>query len=196
MGNPAVQAVTQTRTQALTRDVALVVGGSLLMALLARFSMPLPFTPVYLSLSNLGVLLIALTLGSRRGAAALLLYLAEGAMGLPVFSNGGPGGLVQLLGPTGGYLLAYPVAAFVGGWIAERNFRSVARLCVAALTAEVLLFVGGITWLVMLTHVPLQQAANWGVYPFAFAEIVKIMTAVSSSAGLHRSNTLNNFLGL
>jgi len=166
------------------------------MALLARFSMPLPFTPVYLSLSNLGVLLIALALGSRRGAAALLLYLAEGAMGLPVFSNGGPGGLAQLVGPTGGYLMAYPVAAYVGGWIAERNFRSVARLCIAGLTAEVLLFVGGVCWLIALTHVPLQQAANWGVYPFAFAELVKIMTAVGAAAGLHRSNMLNNFLGL
>src|SRR3954467_13586369 len=118
MANIAIQTVPQDRATSFTRHALLVVGASLLMALLARFSMPLPFTPVLLSLSNLGVLFIALTLGSRRAAAALLLYLAEGAMGLPVFSAGGLGGVAQILwGPTGGFLMAYPVAAFLAGWI-------------------------------------------------------------------------------
>src|SRR3954463_6283994 len=107
MNNSAIQAVAPNRTLSVSRQALLVAGASLLMAILARFSMPLPFTPVLLSLSNLGVLFIALTLGSRRAAAALLLYLAEGAMGLPVFSAGGWGGVAQILGPTGGYLMAY-----------------------------------------------------------------------------------------
>src|SRR3954466_799484 len=128
MANTAIQAIPQSRTQSVSRQILLVVGASLLMAILARFSMPLPFTPVVLTLANLGVLFIALTLGSRRAAAAMLLYLAEGAMGLPVFSNGGPGGIGQLFGATGGYLMAYPVAAFFAGLIAERAQKSVLRL--------------------------------------------------------------------
>src|SRR3954454_23066055 len=127
MANTAIQAIPQSRTQSVSRQILLVVGASLLMAILARFSMPLPFTPVVLTLSNLGVLFIALTLGSRRAAAAMLLYLAEGAMGLPVFSPAGPGGVLQLLGVTGGYLMAYPIVAFVAGWIAERGQRSAFR---------------------------------------------------------------------
>lgn len=191
MANIAVQAVPQSRTQSVSRQILLVAGASLLMAILARFSTPLPFTPVVLTLSNLGVLFIALTLGSRRAAAAMLLYLAEGAMGLPVFSNGGLGGIAQLLGPTGGYLMAYPLAAFAAGWIAERGNRNLLRMSVAAIAGELVLFAGGITWLISLTGVPFGQAANWGVYPFAFAEIAKIMAAVGSSLRLHRSSRLS-----
>lgn len=195
MTNPSVQAVAQNRTLSASRQILLVAGASLLMAILARFSMPLPFTPVLLSLSNLGVLFIGLTLGSRRGAAALLLYLAEGAMGLPVFSTGGLGGIAQILGPTGGFLMAYPVAAFLAGWIAEQGQRSVIRFSVAAIAAEFVLFAGGITWLMSLTHVPLAQAIQWGVYPFAFFEIMKVLLAVGSSLRLHRSSKFAGLVG-
>jgi biotin transport system substrate-specific component len=193
MANTAV--VAQTRPQSISRNIALVVGASILMSILGRFSVPLPFTPVPLTLANFGVLLIALTLGSRRAAAAMLLYLAEGAMGMPVFSPAGPGGVLQLLGPTGGYLMSYPVAAFFAGSIAERGTRSVARLTAAAISGEVLLFLGGIAWLTVLTHVRFSQAANWGVYPFAFAEVIKIMAAVAASVRLHRSSKLAGLLG-
>jgi|tagenome__1003787_1003787.scaffolds.fasta_scaffold20127314_2 biotin transport system substrate-specific component len=193
MANTAV--VAQTRPQSISRNIALVVGASILMSILGRFSVPLPFTPVPLTLANFGVLLIALTLGSRRAAAAMLLYLAEGAMGMPVFSPAGPGGVLQLLGPTGGYLMSYPVAAFFAGSIAERGTRSVARLTAAAISGEVLLFLGGIAWLMVLTHVRFSQAANWGVYPFAFAEVIKIMAAVAASVRLHRSSKLAGLLG-
>ncbi|MGZ4787133.1 MAG: biotin transporter BioY [Terriglobales bacterium] len=195
MANTAVQAVTQTRTQSLSHNAALVIGVSVLMGILGRFSVPLPFTPIPITLANFGVLLIALTLGSRRAAAAMLLYLAEGAMGLPVFSPAGPGGIVQILGPTGGYLMAYPIAAFVAGWIAERGTRNMLRMSAAAIIGEVLLFLGGIAWLMSLTHVPVVQAANWGVYPFGFAEIIKIMAAVAASTRLHRSSKLAGLLG-
>ncbi len=84
------------------QQVALVIGASLLVALCARITIPLPGTPVPLTVQNFGVLLVGLQLGSRRGFAALALYLAEGAMGMPVFSPVGPGGIAQLLGPTGG----------------------------------------------------------------------------------------------
>src|SRR5436305_5676820 len=107
------------------QQAALVVGASLFIALCARVTVPLPFTPVPLTLQNFGVLLVGLLLGSRRGFAALALYLVEGASGLPVFSPSALGlhGVAQILGPTGGFLMAYPLVAFVGGWIYEHSSR-------------------------------------------------------------------------
>ena len=101
-------------------EATLVIGASLFVALCARVTVPLPFTPVPLTLQNFAVLLVGLVFGSRRGAIALVLYLMEGALGLPVFSSG-LGGVARLLGPTGGYLMAYPLVAFVSGFIAERG---------------------------------------------------------------------------
>src|SRR5208337_1447128 len=107
------------------KQAAIVVSASLFVALCARVTVPLPITPVPLTLQNFGVLTVGLLLGSRRGAAALALYLAEGAAGLPVFS---PSlvlgvGIARLLGPTGGFLLAYPLVAFVAGYIYEHTSR-------------------------------------------------------------------------
>src|SRR5580698_4155692 len=110
MARPAIQTLSspQDRILEASRQVALVVGASLVVALCAHITIPLmPLTPVPLTVQNLGVLLVGLLLGSRRGFAALALYLAEGAVGVPVFSPTGLGGIGQLLGPTGGFLLAY-----------------------------------------------------------------------------------------
>ncbi len=192
MANTAV--IAPSRTQSVSRNLALIVGGALLMDILGRFSLPLPFSPIPLTLANFGVLFIALTIGSRRAAAAMLLYLAQGAMGMPVFSPAGPGGIAQLIGPTGGYLMSYPVAAFLAGWIAEQGKRTISRMSVAAIVGEVLVFLGGVTWLMTIAHIPLRQAANWGLYPFAFFEVIKIMAAVSGSIRLHRSSKIASFL--
>lgn len=100
-------------------QVALVVAGSLLVALLAQVSIPLPFTPVPVTGQTLGVLLVGGALGSRLGAASLALYLGEGAIGLPVFA-GGVGGLP--VGPTGGYLVGFVLMAYVVGYLAERGW--------------------------------------------------------------------------
>src|SRR5579871_4379239 len=137
--------LSQTRAAEWAKQGALVVGASLFVALCARVTIPLPFTPVPLTLQNCGVLLVGLALGSRRGFAALALYLAEGASGLPVFNPAGPGGIAQMLGPTGGYLMAYPLVAMLAGWIAERGSKSFVRFAVAALAAEVLLFASGVS---------------------------------------------------
>ncbi|MFI5089062.1 MAG: biotin transporter BioY [Terriglobales bacterium] len=158
-------------------EAPLVVGASFLVVLCARVTVPLPFTPVPLTLQNFAVLLVGLALGSRRGFAALALYLAEGAFGLPVFNPTGLGGIAQLLGPTGGYLMAYPLVAFVSGWIAERGSKSFPRYAVAAALGEVLLFAGGLAWLSVWTHGSWWQAAHFGLYPFVFAEVVKVMAA-------------------
>ncbi len=166
-------------------NVILVVGASLFVALCARITLPLPFTPVPLTMQNFGVLLIGLTLGSRRGFAALVLYLAEGIMGLPVFSPMGPGGLAQLAGPTGGFLLAYPFVAGLAGLIFDSGNRRFARAICAASAAEIALFAGGLSWLAILTH-SLAQALRFGLYWFVFAEVIKIMLASGVATGWQR----------
>jgi biotin transport system substrate-specific component len=167
--------------------VALVVGASLFVALCARVTLPLPFTPVPLTLQNFGVLLVGLTLGSRRGFAAMALYLVEGAVGMPVFNPSGLGGVAQLLGPTGGYLLAYPFVAALAGWIMERGRKTFARAAVAGLLAEIVLFTSGISWLVVLTH-SFAQAVRFGLYWFVFAEVIKVMSAAGIAAGWYRTH--------
>ncbi len=102
-------------------DAALILGASLLIALSARIAVPVPFSPAPITGQTLAVLLVGALLGSRRGALSVLAYLAEGAMGLPVFAGGGAG-ILWLLGPTGGYLFGFIAAAFVTGWLAERGW--------------------------------------------------------------------------
>lgn len=193
MAKPAIQSVSNQLGEHLTeqrersvvsegaRQVALVVGGSLLVALCARITIPIPGTPVPLTVQNFGVLLVGLLLGSRRGFAALALYLAEGAMGMPVFSPLGPGGIAQLLGPTGGFLLAYPLVAWVAGYVMEHGRKSFARAAIAGFLGEVALFVGGLAWLAVLTH-SVVQAFRWGLYWFLFAEVIKVAIAAGIAA--------------
>jgi biotin transport system substrate-specific component len=169
----------RTQSPAWWIEAALVVSASLFVALCARVTVPLPFTPVPLTLQNFAVLLVGLTLGSRRGFAALALYLVEGALGLPVFNPTGFGGIVQVLGPTGGYLMAYPVVASLSGWIAERGVRSFRRYAVATVVGEVVLFAGGLAWLTVWTRGSWWQAAHFGLYPFVFAEVAKVMAAAA-----------------
>src|SRR6202045_1463200 len=138
---------TQDRILDGVAQTAIVFPASLFVALCARVALPLPFTPVPLTLQNFGVLLVGLSLGGRRGFAALALYLIEGASGMPVFNPSGPGGVAQLLGATGGFLLAYPFVAGLAGWIMERGKPSFARAAGAGVLAEVVLFAGGLSLL-------------------------------------------------
>ena len=166
MTRSAVQALPtpQERTIDTLRQVALVVCASLFVALCAHITIPLmPLTPVPLTVQNLAVLLVGLFLGSRRGFAALLLYLFEGMSGLPVFNPTGPGGVAQLFGVTGGFLLAYPLVAFVAGYIFERGSKTFARAAVAGIVAEAVLFAGGLSWLYVFTH-SLAKAAYLGLW--------------------------------
>jgi len=186
MSKPATQVLSGSdRAAYWTQQAAIVAGATLFVALCARVTIPLPFTPVPLTMQNFGVLLVGLMLGSRRGFAALALYLAEGLAGLPVFSPTGPGGLAQLLGPTGGFLLAYPFVAALAGYIFERGRKAFARAAVAGLLAEIVLFAGGISWLVVLTH-SFAQAVRFGLYWFVFAELIKIMLAAAIVTGRQR----------
>jgi len=191
-----VHPLSAERSYPVARQAAIVVAASLFVALCARVTVPLPFTPVPLTLQNFGVLLVGLLLGSRRGFTALALYLAEGALGLTVFSPTGLGGLAQLLGPTGGYLIAYPAVAFVTGWIFERGIfgrglsgrdsRTFQRAFGAAVAGELLLFASGISWLMIMAHVTFAQAAHFGLYPFVFAEVIKVMSASAIATRLRQ----------
>ena len=180
----------QLRTASWVRQGAIVVGASLFVALCARITVPLRYTPVPLTLQNFGVLLVGLMLGPRRGFAALALYLAEGASGLPVFNPTGPGGIAQLLGPTGGFLLAYPIVAAVAGFIFQSGKRTFARAAAAGTLAEIVLFASGIGWLGMLTH-SFGQAIRFGLYWFIFAEVIKIMFAGAMAARFGRGAKVN-----
>ena len=169
----------------LARNALLVVAGSVLVALCAQVSLSLPFTPVPVTGQTFAVLLIGATFGARRGAAALLVYLAEGAAGLPVFSPGGAPGFARLLGPTAGYLFAFPAAAFLVGWLLERlpqppALWNWARWFVAALAAETLILASGTAWLKVVLDVSWGTALSQGALPFLPGEVFKalLVTAV------------------
>jgi len=187
MAKPITQTLhlPQDRVVEWTKQAAIVVGASLFVALCARVTIPLP-TPVPLTLQNCGVLIVGLLLGSRRGFAALALYLAEGAAGLPVFNPIGPGGIAQLLGPTGGFLMAYPFVAGLAGYLMERGRKTFANAAVAGLLAEVLLFASGLGWLAIWTG-SIKRAVQFGLYWFVFAEVIKILVAAAVAVRLRRA---------
>src|SRR6267378_520772 len=173
------------------KQAAVVVAASLFVALCARVTVPLPFTPVPLTLQNFGVLTVGLLLGSRRGFAALALYLVEGAFGLPVFS---PSislgvGVLRILGPTGGFLMAYPLVAFIAGYIYEHSSRRFGWAALSAVAAEVVLFAGGLSWLAVLTH-SVSLAIRYGLYWFVFAEVIKVLMAAAVAARWHQKTSV------
>lgn len=140
----------------------------------ARVALPLPGTPVPFTLQVVCVILAGAVLGARLGAASQALYIAVGALGAPIFAAGG--GLPYLLGPTGGYLIAFPVAAYLVGSIAGRS-RGAALLAAALAAGVVTIHAGGAAWLAILTG-DLQLALEYGVGPFLVMDVVKIGLAL------------------
>ncbi|GEM_PF-93400 len=157
------------------RDILLILGGSLLVALMAQVKIPLPFTPVPLTGQTFAVLLVGAALGSRRGAASLLLYLAQGMLGLPVFA-GGAGGPAYLFGPTGGYLVGFVCAAFLVGRLAEngqdKRFRTA---LLVFLVGELVIYLCGVSWLAV--HIGFEKALTAGLLPFLPGDAVKLLAA-------------------
>jgi len=156
------------------------VGGSLLMAACAHVSIPLWFTPVPITLQTFGVMLLSLTLGGWRACAALALYLVEGMSGLPVFNPHGPGGIAQVLGPTGGFLMSYPFAALACGLIAQRleqRSRLVAFSAGAAV-CSVIIFAFGALWLAAISHQHAGVVLGAAVLPFLPGEVLKAAAAI------------------
>lgn len=172
-------AVRRRSRSSLLADVMLVVVGSLVVAGLAQLSVRLPFTPVPVTGQTLAVLVVGASLGPVRGGISLLLYLAQGAAGLPVFAEGGAG-VARLLLPsvTGGYLWGFVVAAFVVGALAERRWdRRLSSAIGAMLLGEITIFFCGVVWLSAALGVPGSEALELGLYPFVLGELVKLLVA-------------------
>ena len=163
----------------LLRDLLLVGGFSVFTALCAQVSFHIPITPVPITLQTLAVLLTGAALGSRRGALAMLLYLAEGAAGLPVFA-GGTGGFVHLIGFTGGYLWSYPFAALVTGLLCERRLdRRLLTSALAMLPGTLVIYAFGVPWLAVSLHLNLLTAFMLGMVPFIPGDLIKLMIAAA-----------------
>jgi biotin transport system substrate-specific component len=152
-----------------------VVGFAIALAAASQIAIPLPGTPVPITLQPMLVVLAGMMMGPVLGATSMLLYLAAGAVGLPVFSPFGAPGVLRLLGPTGGFLFAFPVAAFVAGLIARRAPSLVGRW-LAACAGIAVLFVGGLTQLTILTG-SVSVAIAQGISPFAALDFLKAFVA-------------------
>lgn len=154
------------------REITLILGGSLLIALTAQISFMIG--PVPITGQTFGVLLVAALLG-RRGALSVLAYITQGTLGLPVFA-GGTAGPAVLVGPTAGYLIGFVVAAFVVGWLCEKGWdRRIATAVLAMLCGNVIIYLFGITWLA--NYVSWQQVLATGLIPFLPGDIIKIVLA-------------------
>jgi biotin transport system substrate-specific component len=152
-----------------------IVGFAATMAIAAQIAIPIPGTPVPFTLQPLAVVLAGLWLGPVAGATSMVLYLAAGAVGLPVFSPIGAPGVLRLIGPTGGYLLATPAAAAIAGLVARR-FPAFAGRLLASFLGIAMLYVGGVMQLELLTG-SLSRAAALGSTPFILADLGKVVVA-------------------
>jgi biotin transport system substrate-specific component len=166
--------------------VAATLFAAALTAAASQISVPLPFTPVPFTLQPMIVLLGGVVLGPRLGMASQLVYLAAGVAGLPVFAFSPelPQGAARLLGPTGGYLMAYPFAAFVAGMLATRGFDRRYLTSVLAMAAGLaVIFAGGVTWLTLFAPGAdgrsLNAALAVGFYPFVIADAIKLCLAAT-----------------
>ena len=176
--------------ESLVGKTLLVIGATAFVAACAHISLPLPFTPVPLTLQNFAVILVGMALGPVAGFSAMVLYLAEGALGLPVFTpSGGPAGIAHLLGPNGGFLFSYPLAAAAAGWLVSAlqlitsRFRSA---LVAATAATLPIFLLGAGWLAYYPHPSAFSTWSLAVAPFIPGEIVKITAAAGIFSTLQR----------
>ena len=170
------------------RTLVLLVGASLLLAVSAKLKIPLAFSPVPLTMQTFVVLLLGFVYGPRLAMASVGLYLLEGAFGLPVFAQSPERGLgfAYLLGPTGGYLLGFVLAAGLCGWCAERGWdRSYGRTLLAMLLGNALIYACGLAWLGSVIGFDKPLLAI-GLLPFLVGDAVKILLAVALLPSLWR----------
>ncbi len=162
-------------------DAACIMAGSLFVALSAQVTLRLPFSPVPVTGQTLAALLVGAALGSRRGALALLAYVAEGLVGIPVFA-GGAAGFARLLGPTGGYLAGLVLAAYVVGWLAERGWdRRPGTTALAMLAGNAVVYAFGLAWLSRFVGAGHVLAA--GLLPFIPGDLLKVALAAGLLPG-------------
>jgi len=191
---PTLLDTVTTRSDARFRaaeQIGAVLFVTILTAVAAQVSIPLPFTPVPFTFQPMVVLLGAAALGPRLGMASQILYLALGFAGLPVFAASPllPQGAARLLGPTGGYLMAYPFAAFTAGWLAARGFdRRYVSAVAAMICGLAVVFTGGILWLTIASKpsIGLSGALATGFVPFIIPDLLKLLVAAAVMPGLWR----------
>jgi biotin transport system substrate-specific component len=176
--------------ESLAGKVFLAIGATAFVAICAHISLPLPFTPVPLTLQNFAVILVGMALGPIAGFSAMVLYLAEGALGLPVFTpSGGPAGMAHLLGPNGGFLFSYPLAAATAGWLvrAMQPITTRFRSALAAATVATLpIFLLGAGWFAHYAHHNVSAIWSLAIAPFIPGEIVKITAAAGIFSSIRR----------
>lgn len=177
-----------TAVQRGLRSAGIVIAGSVFVAACAHISLPLIFTPVPLTLQDFAVLVLGLLLSPPLAAATLAAYLAEGALGLPVFSPGPhlANGAAHLLGPTGGYLLSYLVAAPLISTLFRRSGRGYTPALFSAAAGNLLILTCGALWFAILTHASPQFTISETVLPFLPGSALKIAAATAVAAGFHR----------
>ena len=170
------------------RDIAIVISASCLLAISAQFTFNLPFSPVPVTGQTLAVLLIGSLLGKNRGAAAVGLYLLQGAAGLPVFA-GGKSGFITLVGPTGGYLIGFIAAAYIVGILAELRYdKSLAYTGFSLLIGSLVIYIFGLFWLVQF--VGESSALQLGLYPFLIGDFVKILSGAIVLGGSRKISSI------
>ncbi|UWZ83992.1 biotin transporter BioY [Occallatibacter riparius] len=172
------------------RPAGIVLAGSLLVALCARVALPLPFTPVPLTLQPFAVLALGMLLAPRLAATTLAAYLVEGAAGLPVFAPGvaGAAGFAHLFGPTGGYLLSYPLAAFAVAALWRMSVRSFGWALISATVGNVIILGVGALWLGIFTHASAGAVFTQAVMPFLPGDALKVATAAGIGFQWNRMN--------
>ena len=183
LGTPVLDAVR------VAEQIGAALFVTVLTAIAAQLSVPLPFTPVPFTLQPMVVLVGAAALGSRLGMASQILYLALGIAGLPLFAASPllPQGAVRLLGPTGGYLMSYPLAAFVAGSLAERGFdRRYFSAVVAMACGLAVIFAGGLLWLTIVSRPTgsFSTVLAAGFLPFIVPDVLKLLVAAAVMPGL------------
>jgi biotin transport system substrate-specific component len=189
LASTTISAPAQSASRSATRlrDAGIVLAGSAFVAVCAHVVVPLGFTPVPLTLQTFAVLLLGLLLTPRLAAGTLTAYLVEGVLGLPVFApTPVMPGLAHLLGPTGGYLLAYPAAAFLIAFVWRNIRRSFPGALGSAVAGNFLILGCGGLWLAVLTHASLQSVLTLGVVPFLPGEGLKIAAAAGIALGYQR----------
>jgi biotin transport system substrate-specific component len=166
-------------TRNFARQAGIAVASTALVALCAHISIPLGFTPVPITLQPFAVLLLGLLLAPEVSFAALTLYLLEGAAGLPVFSPHGLGGIAQLFGPTGGYLLAAPFAAAIAGLVYRDGKRRFLFALAGAAIGDLILLAIGTLWLGVLAHTSFSALLSESVVPFLASDAAKVVAAAA-----------------
>ena len=164
------------KISAVLYDAIVIICGSLILGLSSQIKVYLPISPVPITGQTFAVLMLAALLGSRRGVLAILAYLVEGILGLPVFAGGiGP---ATLIGPTGGYLVGFVAVAYVVGKLAEMGWdRRVSTTIAAMLAGEIVLYTFGVCWLAIMTNIRIALAV--GLYPFIVGDILKVVLAAA-----------------